>query len=64
MNVDIFEIGNIEMYLIAVFSKLKEKYFRSDIGEDICTQMQYLIIKLAIKKIWNGYGRVLTHKPI
>lgn len=50
MNVDIFEIGNIEMYLIVVFSKLKEKYFRSDIGEDICTQMQYLIIKLAIKK--------------
>ena len=59
MNVDIFEIGNIEMYLIAVFSKLKEKYFRSDIGEDICTQMQYLIIKLAIKKnmelVWCSF---------
>ena len=53
MDVYIFEIGNIEMYLIAVFSKLKEKYFRSNIGEDICIQMQYLIIKLAIKKIYG-----------
>ena len=59
MNFDIFEIDNIEKYLIAVYSKLKENIFDSDIAEDACTQVQYLIIKPGIKKIWNGYGGFL-----
>ena len=60
MNFDIFEIDNIERYLIAVYSKLKENIFGSDIVENICTQVQYLIIKPGIKKICNGYGDFLS----
>ena len=54
MNVDIFEIDNIERYLISVYSKLKENIFGSDNAEDICTLVQYLIIKLGIKKCGMG----------
>ena len=50
------EIDNIEKYLILVYSKLKENIFGADIAKNICTQVQYLIIKPGIKKIWNGYG--------
>ena len=54
MNFDIFETDNKEKYLIAVSSKLKENIFGSDIAEDICTQVQYFIIKPGIKK--SGMG--------
>ena len=59
MNFDIFEIDNVKKYLIALYSKLKENIFGSDIAEDICTQVQCLFIKPGIKKIWNGYGGFL-----
>ena len=50
------KIDNIEKYLIVVYSKLKENVFGADIAKNICTQVQYLIIKPGIKKIWNGCG--------
>ena len=56
----ILEIDNIEKYLIAAYSKLKENIFGSDIAKDVWTRVQYLIIKPGIKKIWNGYRDFLS----